>query len=278
MSGADGSSSISLLFLLWIISVQESGCVLSHTVWLCQTCGWLPVVCHFSEVPVRLCSIIPSQRVCQQQLPPDVDCVADLISKHHQMANVSALNVLQVPVELLTCSLSWLAASRSTEYHLILISASLILLVTVCLVFFFLLFFSPGFSIKTWVCPWQYPLSDCALFFCYVNKWIVVLLLLSVFCVSVKCIKNTPGYFAERLYKAMRVGNWRLCLFLCFGISFYCIFYWYQHTVCVHLFRELAPKTEPWSVSWSPALRWTCWIFARSMSGTMASPCIQPSV
>lgn len=25
------------------------------------------------------------------------------------------------------------------------------------------------------------------------------------FPVSVKCIKNTPGYFAERLYKAMKV-------------------------------------------------------------------------
>lgn len=25
------------------------------------------------------------------------------------------------------------------------------------------------------------------------------------FLVSVKCIKNTPGYFAERLYKAMKV-------------------------------------------------------------------------
>lgn len=32
--------------------------------------------------------------------------------------------------------------------------------------------------------------------------------------ISVKCIKNTPGYFAERLYKAMKVR----CLVL-FGIE-----------------------------------------------------------
>lgn len=30
---------------------------------------------------------------------------------------------------------------------------------------------------------------------------------LVLFPVSVKCIKNTPGYFAERLYKAMKVRS-----------------------------------------------------------------------
>lgn len=30
---------------------------------------------------------------------------------------------------------------------------------------------------------------------------------MSIFSVSVKCIKNTPAYFAERLYKAMKVRN-----------------------------------------------------------------------
>lgn len=33
----------------------------------------------------------------------------------------------------------------------------------------------------------------------------MLVLAISIFSVSVKCIKNTPAYFAERLYKAMKV-------------------------------------------------------------------------
>lgn len=55
-------------------------------------------------------------------------------------------------------------------------------------------------------------LEICVLFFCFVYKSIGILLLISIFCVSVKCIKNTPAYFAERLYKAMRVRNETFCI------------------------------------------------------------------
>lgn len=90
------------------------------------------------------------------------------------------------------------------------------------------------------------------------------------FPVLVKCIKNTPGYFAERLYKAMKVRH----LVLMEPIACMC---WV--VICANqLFRGLGPKTGPWFGSWSPVLRLTCWIFDRSMWGTTANRCTQTSL
>lgn len=107
-----------------------------------------------------------------------------------------------------------------------------------------------------------------------------------VFSFPVKCIKNTPAYFAERLYKAMKVSNLVL-----FGLLFCVYIYDLKRDqniqlmspslcvrVCVCVFRELGPKTQPSSGSWSPALKLTCWIFARSMSKTTASRCTHTSL
>lgn len=105
----------------------------------------------------------------------------------------------------------------------------------------------------------------------------LVCLVKCVSCVSVKCIKNTPAYFAERLYKAMKVSH--LFVWLVVFCAFWHVWIVFISTyVCVHVFREPGPKTEPWSASWSPVLKWTCWIFARSMSKTTASRCTRTSL
>lgn len=93
----------------------------------------------------------------------------------------------------------------------------------------------------------------------------------------VRCIRNTPAYFAERLHKAMQVHLFFIITFIFINTnqSFVALkllwrerrsFHWssqFSVTLCC-VDREQAPRTELWSASWCPALRSICWTSDRS--------------
>lgn len=121
----------------------------------------------------------------------------------------------------------------------------------------------------------------------------------SLFFSPVKCIKNTPAYFAERLHKAMQVNSIILMtLFLSFcsliatAVLAFEPAHWSRFSYAgkwmvevvsrwsptLRSFnREPEPRTTPWSASWCPALRSTCWTSGRPTCTPMENRCTQPS-
>lgn len=112
------------------------------------------------------------------------------------------------------------------------------------------------------------------------------------FIVSVSCIRKKPAFFAEQLYKSMKVtflpdySLWRCCraagaVKTQLHVDVRCVsavkwsFSPYPARLCVH--RGQALPTAPWSESWCPVLRSTWCTLSRSLLCCVARASIPTS-
>lgn len=136
--------------------------------------------------------------------------------------------------------------------------------------------------LKCWLmqlqrCPFPFSVPPLSIFFGVVNilsleSWTRSLSSCVYFLFQSSVSKT---HRATLLRGSTRPWRWAMPLF---RLEIRARMYLISNLCSPHLCRGPGPKTRPWFGSWCPALRLTCWIFDRSMWGTMGNHCTQISL